>query len=279
MILIKTNFSNLKHIYGNHIKMKLLNNLLIITLASAIGYGCSSSSGGGTPPSANGIYSGTISDGHTAVNGIEEKGIIYNGRLLVVSLKADGIQQFFDATFTTIDTSLTGTGERYDNISLQNSVTYNGSFSEAVSATISFGVTTGTTGNPGLVPGTMNLTASTALLAKGSAANKLQGTWTGSFGSGFFGTMDLTIDATGTITAGGDQSPLDCVFSGSITPEDTSINVYNVAISSDGGTAINCSMTAGTYTGLAWTEGDTDGTLILMFADGTKGRGVVLTKN
>ncbi|MFK5948229.1 MAG: hypothetical protein QM500_05625 [Methylococcales bacterium] len=257
--------------------MKLLKNLSILTLTAAISYGCSSSDSGTTAtPSPNNIYSGTITGGATALNGIEEKGIFYNNRLLVLSRKADGIDQLFDINLTTTNLSLTGTGTVYDGSSIfLTNLDYDGSFVDNISTTLNF-TDAGTISYP---PGTLNLITSTTLMTKGSATSKLIGSWSGGFGGGFFGQMNLTIDATGTITAGGDQAPLDCVFTGTITPADTNINVYNAAITSDGGTALNCTMPAGAYTGLAWTEGDTDGTLVLMFADGLKGRAVILTRN
>ena len=258
--------------------MIILKYLPVVVLATTLNVGCGGG-GGGTAASPNGIYSGNITGGQTVPNVIEEKAIIYNGRLLILSLGTTAIQQLFDASLDISSTSLSGTGKRYNNISLLNSVDYDGNFVVSTSATIDFDVTTGTPSN-GLLPGTMNLTASTTLLERGSATDKLQGVWTGDYGSDFFGTMNLTIDATGTITAGDDQynnSP-DCKFTGTILPADTKINVYNALITSDGGSNGNCIMSAGTYTGLAWTEGDTDGTMVLMFADGTDGRAVILTR-
>jgi len=132
-----------------------------------------------------------------------------------------------------------------------------------------------------LPDGTFNLTASTALLSKGSASSRLEGTWSGNFGLDFARGMSLVMDASGNITLGSaDNAPADCAFSGSITPADTSINIYNVNLISDGGSGVStCGLLAGSFSGLAWTEGDTDGTLIVMVADGVQGRAVILTKN
>lgn len=261
------------------IKMNLLKNLLVITLASAIGNGCSSSSGGGGTPSPDGIYSGNITGGEPSFNGIEEKGIIYNGRYMLLSRQASGITQLFDGNLTVTDTSLSGTGSRYDNFNLRNTIGYDGSFVDQTSASISFTATGNNSNN--YPPGSINLTASSALLSKGSATSKLAGSWTGTVGTVSNIQMDLSIDANGTITSGGDQSPQDCLFSGTITPADAAVNVYNVSLTSDGGggNLFVCTLPADTYSGLAWTEGDTDGTLVLMVANSTSGRAVILTKN
>ena len=89
--------------------------------------------------------------------------------------------------------------------------------------------------------------------------------------------MDLVINTNGEITSGGD-TPFVCTFVGSLTSADTSINIYQVNITSTSGGS-PCTMPVGDYTGLAWTEGDSDGTLVLMVANGTDGRAVILTKN
>ena len=253
---------------------------LVLTIASVFGLtGCGSSGGGGgTAASPNGIYTGTITGGETLPNIIGEKGIIYNGKLLVLSKESDAIQQFFEANLSATNTSLTGNGFRYDNISLLNNVSYNGTFVENQSATISFT----DSGNGSLPPGTINLTASTTLLSKGSATSRLNGIWTGGVGPSLVGQMSLELDANGNITPGNssaDTAGSNCTFTGSIVPADTTINVYDATITSNGGTG--CTMPTGSYTGLAWTEGDFDGTLILMVSNSTlKGsRAVILTKN
>lgn len=242
-------------------------------------YGCGSS-GGGSAPTPNGIYTGTITGGNSSFNGIGAKGIIYEGRFLLFSSIADGPVQVFDGDLTTSDYSLSGSGQRYIEAVFNNtnSIGYDGSFVDGQSATIDF-IETGTS-SPTLSPGTFNLTKSGPSFYQGSDANKLDGTWTGSYAGTFpnDSLMDLTIDASGTINSGGDQAPHDCVLTGTILPADISVNAYDANITSDGGTS-NCNLPAGDYTGLAWTEGDTNGTLVLMFTNGTNSRAVVLTRN
>lgn len=262
--------------------MNSIKTLSILIIVTVMNYGCSSDS---STPSPNGIYSGTIIGGEPTFNGIEEKGIIYNDRLMVLSRKDSGLSQFFDGSLTAENMLLAGSGARYNDTALINNVDFDGSFIGSQSAVIDF-VATGTNSN-GLPPGTINLTASPALLAKGSATSRLQGSWSGGFGSGFFGQMNLSLDASGTIISGDDQrgdnsqgGELDCVFTGTITPADAAVNAYNASITSDGGTGpFNCTVPAGNYTGLAWTEGGADDTLVLMVTDGSRGRAVILTKN
>ena len=258
--------------------MKLINTLSVLALATTITYGCGGGGGGGTTASPNGIYSGNITGGEPSFNGIEEKGIIYNGRYMLLSRQASGITQLFDGNLTVTGTSLSGTGSRYDNLDIRNTIGYEGSFIDQTSASISFTATGNNSNN--YPPGSINLTASSALLSKGSATSKLAGSWTGTVGTVSNIQMDLSIDSNGTITSGGDQAPQDCLFSGTITPADAAVNVYNVSLTSDGGGGnfLVCTLPADTYSGLAWTEGDTDGTLVLMVANSTGGRAVILTK-
>jgi len=256
--------------------MTFLKYLPVIALATTLNVGCGGG-GGGSTASPNGIYIGNITGGEPSFNGIEEKGIIYNGRFMTLSNQANGISQLFDASLTITNTSLSGSGFRYDSSSLRNSIGYDGTFIEKQSTAINF-IATGSNLN-NFPAGAFNLTYSSSILAKGADTSRLQGSWSGIFDSGFGSIMDLNFDTNGSITSGSDQAPLDCTFTGNITPADSSINVYNASITSSGGS--QCTMPAGTYTGLAWTEGDTDGTLVLMIANGTLkgGRAVILTKN
>jgi len=264
--------------------MKLIKKIPVLILTASLTYGCSDGGGGGTAASPNGIYTGTITGGQSLSNSDTlERGIIYNGRSMTLSERQStsptGINQFFDTTLTIDNTSLTGNGFRYNNAILLNNIAYIGTFIEGQSASIDF---TKSGSSPSNLPdGTFNLTASSALLSKGSASSRLEGTWSGNFGLDFSRSMSLVMDASGNITLGsGDNTPADCAFSGSITPADTAINIYNVNLISDGGSGpFACRLSAGGYTGLAWTEGDTDGTLVFMVADGVQGRAVILTKN
>jgi len=158
--------------------MKLIKITSILILTAFLTYGCSDG-GGGTAASPNGIYTGTITGGQSLSNSDTlERGIIYNGRSMVLSERQStsptGINQFFDTTLTIDNTSLTGNGFRYSNAILSNNVAYSGSFIEGQSASIDF---TKSGNKPSNLPdGTFNLTASTALLSKGSASSRLEGT-------------------------------------------------------------------------------------------------------
>ncbi len=260
--------------------MNPIKALTTIAALSLVITGCGGG-GSGSTPTPNGIYTGTITGGNASYNGdLGEKAIIYNNRLMLLSNNSGGVSQIFDANLTVTGSSLTGAGSRYDSGgSLLNSISYDGTFSTGQSATVNFSRTDSAVT---LADGTMQLTATSAVYSKGSAASRLAGSWTGTFDLSFGRQMDLSLDANGTITSGGDQSPLDCQFTGSITPADASINVYNVTLTSDGGSSSSaCRLPADDYTGLAWTEGDTDGTLVLMVVNTTqqRSRAVVLTKN
>ena len=243
--------------------------------------GCGSSSSGVTTTSvsSNGIYSGNITGGSTSFNGVEEKGIIFNGRLLVLSNNANGVSQIFDGTLTEPAISLAGTGASYSPTVKRGDIAYDGSFSTGLSATINF--TEITTGTPTVPVGTIALTSDTAAYDKGADTTRLAGTWTGIFASGFALSMSLAIDATGNILGGSSSADLftdGCLFTGSLSVIDAAVNVYRVNLISDGGSG-QCTLPTGAYSGLSWTEGATNGTLVLMAADGSKGRAVVLTKN
>ena len=266
--------------------MEKIFNIKTLVLASTVMLsglalsGCGSSSSGVTTSSvsANGIYSGNITGGLTNFSGIEEKGIIFNGRLLAFSNKADGVTQIFEANLSEPGISLAASGTRYDSFGPTfNSVIYSGAFVTDVSATVAFEEST--TGAVTLPPGTINLVENVSLYTKGSILSRLAGTWTGAFIAG--AGMSLNIDANGTIGANsGDDggTGTDCGFTGNFRIVEAAINVYAVNLISDGGVS-GCGVDAGAYSGLAWTEGDTNGTLVVIAADGNNARAAVLTKN
>jgi len=249
--------------------MNLIKNLTVITLAAAMGYGCSSSS---TPPATpNGIYTGTLTGGIGAPFNGGEKGIIYNDRFIVFSTPF-GIQQIFDATLTVTDTSFTALVDNYNNISTKiYTADLSGTFiaNTSVNATV-----TNLPDGTGSTDSTIILNADTTLYNRGSNNATVAGSWQGVIGGSLSSiTTTLSIDATGTITSGSDSEG--CNLTGSVIPADTSVNVYNATLISTG-----CnSLSPATYTGLAWTEGDTNGTLNLSVSNGTQGRTVILTKN
>jgi len=252
--------------------MNLIKNLTVITLAAAVGYGCSSSST--PPPTPNGIYSGAeaVTGGRSGANG-DEKGIIYNGRMMVFATVFD-IQSLIDSQLTITDNSLTGTLNFYGNkFPLSGTAELLATLNDdgSVAGTFTATPTPGTN----ISDGTLDLTAEPDTFNKGSNLATVAGSWQGTYG-GVGDATSLTIDATGTITVGLDD--FGCNYTGTVIPADTSINVYNVTIVSTGGTGCT-TLPASTYTGLAWTEGVTDSTLNLTVTDGTNSRSIVLTKN
>lgn len=216
-------------------------SLLLAGLTMA---GCGGSSGGGTTAtSPNGIYSGTITGGNSSFNGIEEKGVIYNNRMMVLSNNANGVSQLFDADLSEPSVSLTGTGVRYSSTGLNlNTVAYSGVYVAEQSANVDF--TEVTTGAPTLSDGTIVLTADTSTYSKSADISKVAGnTWTGFFDSGFGLSMSIVVDATGNIVAGSlDDVAGGCVFTGSLSVIDPAINLYTVNLISDGGAveAVTC---------------------------------------
>lgn len=259
----------------NIFKNQLLTSAVIVAVGLALS-GCSSSGGGGgvTVTSPDGIYLGNISGGDVSSNGTEEKAIIYNNRMMVLSNNTDGVSQLFDANLTDQTMSLAGTGNRYAATGSEiNIITYTGSYVAGQTAAVDF------------VESVSNLTGSMAfnfvpaVYAKGSDLTLLAGTWSGIFVAGSNATMTLMIGADGVIAAGsGDSGDGDCNFTGAFSILDATKNVYSLSLVSDGG-GFGCFVSAGTYSGLAWTEGDTNGTLVLMAADGNRGRAAVLTRN
>jgi len=182
------------------------------------------------------------------------------------------IQQLFDGTLTITNLNLSSIVSNYSNVGpIRFTADLTGTFIANTSVTATF--TNFSTGS-NLTDGTMNLTADTALYNRGSNLATTTGSWQGTHGNSGNATT-IAVDSTGTITSGTDVQG--CIFTGTITPADTSINVYNVTIVSTGGA--NCtSLPAATYTGFAWSEGATDTTLNLTVSDGTNSRSVILTK-
>ncbi len=255
--------------------MNLLKNLLVITLASAVGNGCGGGGGGGTTASPNGIYTGNITGGRGAPFNGDEKGVIYNNRMMVFS-SANGIRQMFESQITQADTALSGTIIYYpaNSAPTTSSLTLTGSFVADTSATINFTDATGS--QP--PDGTINLTSNPTLFNRGSSPATIEATWQGLHG-GVGNGSTIQVSATGAITG---NSDLGCTYTGTILPADTSVNIYNVNLI----TGSDCDVGSleflavnTTYTGFAWTEGDNDETLNFTVSDGTNSRSIVLTKN
>ncbi|MFK5950265.1 MAG: hypothetical protein QM500_16005 [Methylococcales bacterium] len=243
-------------------------------------FGCSSSGGDGGSNTPNGIYSGSVTGGDPLLNGLEEKAIIYDGRLMVLSNNVDGVSQFFDVNLAEPSRSLTGTGVRFHGSgSKLNDVAFSGAYVVDQSATVEFTQTGSAIFT--LPTGTINLTDEAAIYIKGADISKLSGTtWTGIHDKDFNVSMSLMIDASGNISAGsGDLGGVfDCGFTGSFSVINPAINVYSLNLISDGGSN-TCFMPAGAYTGLSWLEGDEDGVLVMMASNGNSSRAVVLTRN
>jgi len=264
----------------NIFKNQLLTSAVIVAAGLALS-GCGSSGGGTTVTSPNGIYTGAITGGDASSNGTEEKAIIYNNRMMVLSNNSNGVSQIFDFSLTDPAASLVGTGVRYSPFpSKLNDLSLDGTYQDGVSATANF--TEQTTGTVTLSPGTFNLTENTALFDRGADLTRLSGTWTGIYDAGFGKVMTLVIDSSGVIDGANsiDSSGSSCGFSGAFSIVDATLNIYSINLVSDGGNmVIVCDLGAGTFSGLAWTEGNTNGALVLIAADGNKARAVVLTKN
>ena len=251
--------------------MKSFKTLSICVLSTTVLLGCGG--GGGSTPTPNGIYTGTVTGGAGSPpygpNG-DEKGIIYNNRLMVFSNVYD-IQQMYDASITVTGSSFSGTVSNYDNSNSPKRFTadLSGTFTTNTSVTAS--VTNFS--RSGFTDATITLTADTSLYNRGSSAATVTGSWQGTH-SGMVITSTLAIDSAGAITGSDDQG---CNFTGTIAPADTTLNVYNVSITSTGGAGCT-SLPAATYTGFAWTEGASDTTMNLTVADGINSRSVILTK-
>ncbi len=261
-------------------RIKSLVSAAVVVLGLVL-TGCGSSGGGSSVTSPNGIYSGSITGGNLTFNGLEEKAVIYNNRIMVLSNNSNGVSQIFDMEVVDASVSLAGTGANYSPFpSKLNDLIIDGTFVSGSSASIEF--VEQTTGTVTLTPGTINLTASPAIYSKGSDLVRLSGTWSGIYDSGFGKVMTLTINANGMIDVASsiDSNGSSCGFTGTFSLLDSAVNVYSLNLISDGGDqVIVCDLGAGTFSGLAWTEGAADETLVLLTSDGNKARAVVLTKN
>ncbi len=255
--------------------MNLIKNLTVITLATAIVYGCGGGGGGSAPATPDGIYSGSITGGQGAFgfNG-GEKAVIYNNRMMLLSLPGN-IQQIFDLPLTIDGTSLSGTMLIYDNSSAaKSSATASGSFVANQSATISFT----NNSNPSIEDGTVNLTANTASFNQGSSLDLLSDgnpSWQGVHG-GFGNSTAISFATNGDIT--GSDTEESCAFTGTTTIPDASKNLYLISIITTD--AVNCiSLPPATYTGFVWFDEGDNNTLNLIVADGNRSRAIILTRN
>ncbi len=249
--------------------MNLIKNLTVITLATAIVYGCGGGGGGSAPATPDGIYTGNITGGDPSING-NEKAIVYNNRMLVISPAGD-IQQVFDSTMVIDNKSFTTSKSvRYAGFSLSNSASLStsGTFEPSSSLTATFSDID--TVNP-FPSGTINLTFDAPVYNKTSGLDIIAGTWTGPFA--LFTVATLMVNADGTFN--GSEDSQGCLFNGTITVPDPTFNVYEVSLDS---TASCTSLPIGNYTGLAWIEGDTNNTLYFSVSNDTNNRSFILTK-
>jgi len=254
--------------------MKLIKTLSFLALATTLNVGCGGG-GGGSAASPNGIYTGNITGGVGGLVNGEEKGIIYNNRMMVFSSVND-IRQMFESQLGISGTSLSGNIIYYPDSSLptSSSLTLAGTFTPDTSATINFTDATGS--EP--ADGTMNLVSNPTSFNRGSDLSTIAFSWQGTHGL-FNNSSSFSVSSTGDITGG---SAFDCTYTGTILPADTSINVYNVTLITGSNCDNNLSETLPTnktYTGFAWTEGTNDEILNFTVSDGTQSRSIVLTKN
>jgi len=258
----------------NKIRYLVSASLLMASAFSITGCG-SSGGGGGTAASPNGIYTGSITGGRGAPFNGQEKGVIYNNRMMVFS-SVNSIRQMFESSLIVSGTNLSGAIKYYPDSSLPttSSLTLTGNFSPNSSATINF--TDATDTQP--PDGTINLVSDTALFNKGSDSATLAFTWQGLHGLVGNGST-IMVSGAGTITG---SSDLGCTYTGTILPVDTSINIYDVNLT----TGSDCDVATlellannTTYTGFAWTEGSNDETLNFTVSDGKNSRSIVLTRN
>jgi len=255
--------------------MIILKHLPVVVLAATLNIGCGGG-GGGSAGSPNGIYTGSITGGRGEPFNGDEKGVIYNNRMMVFS-SANGIRQMFESQITQSGTNLSGIIIYYpaDSLPSTASLTLIGSFIKDTSATINFTDATGSKPPP---DGTINLISNPTSFNKGSSSATIEATWQGLHG-GVGNGSTIMVSATGAITG---SSDLGCTYTGTILPADTSVNIYDVNLI----TGNDCDVASleflannTTYTGFAWTEGANDETLNLTVSDGTNSRSVVLTKN
>jgi len=254
--------------------MKLLNTLSILALATTLNVGCGSD-GGGSAGSPNGIYTGSITGGRGAPFNGDEKGVIYNNKMMVFS-SANGIRQMFESQVTQSGSTLSGTIIYHpaDSAPSTSSLTLSGSFVADTSATINFTDATGS--QP--PDGTINLISNPTSFNKGSSSATILATWQGLHG-GVGNGSTIMVSATGAITG---SSDLGCTYTGTILPADTNINIYDVNLitgSDCDDSIVEFLAINTTYTGFAWTEGVNDEILNFAVSDGTNSRFMVLTKN
>lgn len=256
--------------------MKLTNTLLALAMSSLAITGCSSSSDSATP-TPDGLYTGSITGGYgdfpDGPSG-DEKAVIIDNRVMVFSSVVNSPldpQQMFDASIIIDGSTFAGDAKIYDNnLATTGSVTFNATYITNESVTIQFTDPVSST----IPEGTINLTYSTDLNAKGSNLSFVNATWNALHG-GLGNSTTMTINNNGSLS-GSDDS---CAFTGSTSPISTDKNLYNFSIT----TASTCSSTFAsldpntTYSGYAWTEID-NSMLNLVLTDGVKSRFASFTK-
>jgi hypothetical protein len=256
------------------IKMNAVKTVSTLVLASALVYGCGGGGGGGSTPSPNGIYSGSLTGGDTLLNG-GEKAIVYDGRLMIISMPGQ-IQQLFNIPMTVSGTNFTSnTAEVYagTGISPNTELSVTGSFVQeaSLSATYLANTVLNSSGNPTVYTnGGINLTFDAPTYEKGASNAMVSGNWAGD--RAYLLETRLTFNTDGTITGDDDQG---CSYSGSYSIPDSSVNVYRVSLENLGG----CTTTKlDTFSGFAWLEGASNNTLVLMVSSDVGAVGIILTK-
>ena len=250
------------------IKMNAVKTVSTLVLAFALVYGCGGG-GGGSTPSPNGIYTGSISGGRTGGYNGGEKAIIYEGRTMVFST-ANDINQIFDGNLDVLNNALSGDMLLFDNLNpvVIATLDVNGTYITNQSAELDF---TDTDSNP-IPDGTISLTEDTQIYQRGSSAATVNADWSASH-TNLIVTTTISIDAQG-IVSGMDN--MGCTISGTVTPVESSINVYELNLVYQGCTGAASS--DGSYTGLGWTEGSSDEFFNVAYTNNTFGRAVVLVR-
>lgn len=228
---------------------------------------CGSSDDGSSAISPNGIYSGSITGGIAAFNG-DERAIVYNNRLMIMSMPGT-IQQQFDGMMVVNEKTLSVSDFPVYQASVKTvaaTLTLNGSFVSNSSLTGAFSDTATT---PAFPDGNINLSADSSIFSEGSELSRVAFDWTGPYVA--IGDMRISIASNGDLTGEDDEG---CVYAGSISVPDASLNVYDISMVS---TASCTTLPDSTYTGYAWTE-DGNSKLFIMVANGINARAVIMTK-
>jgi hypothetical protein len=223
-----------------------LVGLAAVLLASGLA-GCNSSTSGSTvttDQSATGVWAGTDS----ATN-LEVVGIV-NSAGQATFIRSDGVQ--FDGTVDVSGTTLAATVTGYTNFpqAFSDGSTYgigtlNGTVSSGSSLTATLTFTTN--GNTALT-GSWSLNFET-LSSTASSTGALQGNYTDNATG-----ATLAITSSGVMTEQDSATYGSCVLNGSISTNDSSVNVYEVSYTLEDCTGTYAPLNGVQFTGLAYLD-------------------------